>query len=132
MKSSVAHSLMVGLLAGAVLACGDDEPTAAIPSTYDVVFHANGVQVGAVLFLVQGGAVDTVEGAGYYTASAPFSGVATLVLVAGPALDGALARVVIADPGLTYQAVAREVAVSGSHDLLPLDRVTMAMVPARR
>jgi hypothetical protein len=126
------RAVMAGLLAGAALACGDDQPTAAIPATYDVVFHASGAPVGAVLFLVQGGAVDTVEGTGYYTASAPFSGVATQILVAGPTLDGAIARVVVSDPRLTYQAVAREVAVSGSHNLWPVDSVTMTLVPARR
>jgi hypothetical protein len=119
------------LCLAAVLAC-DDTPTAPAPATYDVVLGRGNAHVGAILFLIEGGAVDTVEGVGYYTATAPFSGVATQVLVASPDLNGVLVRVRVPDSRVRYQAVAREVAELGTHGLLPVGDYALTLTPVFR
>ena len=58
------------LAMGAVLSC-DDEPVGPSSAVYDVVLGRGPAQVGAILMLIEGGSVDTVEGIGYYTAGVP-------------------------------------------------------------
>ena len=107
--------LSLSLVAAA--ACWDD-PVSPAPGVYDVVIEGSTATVGAVLFLVQGGAVDSVESIGYYTASAPYSGVATQVLVAGSPISGSIVRIHVPDRRVRYEAVLLEAAQTGTHQLL--------------
>jgi hypothetical protein len=118
--------LLVALALGAVMSC-DGEPVGPSPATYEVVLGRGPAQVSAILFLIEGGSIDTVESLGYYTASAPYSGGATQVLVAGPQLEGALVRVRVADNRVRLGAVAREIAEPGTHRLLPTSDYTLSL-----
>jgi hypothetical protein len=119
------------LAMGAVLSC-DDEPVGPSPAVYDVVLGRGPAQVGAILMLIEGGSVDTVEGIGYYTASAPYSGVATQVLVAGSQLGGTLVRLRVPDSRGEYRAVALEIAEPGTHRLLPTSDYSLSLIRVRR
>lgn len=102
------------------VACGDDEPAGPAPAVLEVsVTGSSGTTPGAMLFLIEGGVVDSVESAGWFTASAPYSGVARQVVVAGPALVGTIALVHVPDGRVSYRAVLREAAQAGTHALLP-------------
>jgi hypothetical protein len=118
--------LCVGLLAG--VGCGGDEPMGPAPAVYEVVLRGGGVPVGAVYFLVEGGSVDTVEGTGFYTASAAYSGVATQVLVAGRDLSGTVVRVRVPDARVRYRASVLELAQGGTHQLLPPADYSLTLV----
>lgn len=102
----------------AALSCGDD-PGSPVPGTIEVVLAGPGPAVGAVLFLIEGGSVDTVESAGAYLDAAPYSGVATQVLVAGDDLRGVIARVRVPDLRVRYTAFIQEVADSRNYALRP-------------
>lgn len=119
MMRSTALRIGLGVALAAAAACGGDEPVGPAPALYEVRLSGAGAPVGAVLFLVEGGPVDSVESVGYYTATAPFSGVATQVLVAGGALSGAVVRVQVPDARVTYRASVVELAEPGTHRLLP-------------
>jgi hypothetical protein len=110
----------------------DEDPVGPAPGVLDVVLAAGAAPAGAMLLLIEGGPVDSVETTGWYTASAPYSGVATQVLLAGPVLQGAVARVHVPDRRVRYQAVVREVAEPGSHALLAAENYSLVLVPARR
>lgn len=108
-------------LAGALVAtlsCGDD-PGSPVPGTIEVVLAGPGPAVGAVLFLIEGGSVDTVESAGEYLDAAPYSGIATQVLVAGDDLRGVIARARVPDLRVRYTAFIQEVADSRNYALRP-------------
>lgn len=102
----------------ATLSCGDD-PGSPVPGTIEVVLAGPGPAVGAVLFLIEGGSVDTVESAGAYLDAAPYSGVATQVLVAGDDLRGVIARARVPDLRVRYTAFIQEVADARSYALRP-------------
>lgn len=113
---------LVLLLALAAGACGKDtEPMGPTPGAFDIVLTGNGAAPAAILFVVDGGTVDTVEAAGFYTRSAPFSGVAVQVLVAGSGVHGVLARIRVPDTRVKYRATVREAGAAGTHSLLPID-----------
>ena len=118
--------LLLMLSVGALLSC-DDEPVGPSPAVYDVILGSGPAQVSAILFLIEGGSVDSVEGIGYYTASAPYSGVATQVLVAGPQLGGALVRLRVPDGRMNFRAVALEIAEPGTHRLLPTSDYSLSL-----
>ena len=120
--------LGLGVALVAVSACGGDEPIGPAPAVYDVVLSGGPTPVGALFFLVEGGTVDSVESTGYYTASAPFSGAATRVLVAGGALSGTVIRVRVPDARATYRASVVEVAEPGTHQLLPSANYSLTLV----
>jgi hypothetical protein len=101
-----------------VLGCSE-APTGPAPAVFDLVLVGATDQVGAILLNVEGGPVDSVVPTRFYTASAPYSGVARQVLVAGATLTGAVARVYVSDGGAGYRAVIREIAAAGTHELLP-------------
>jgi hypothetical protein len=96
------------------------------------MLQGNGGNVGAVLLLVEGGAVDSVEAVGYFTASAPYSGGATEVLVAGPGLAGVLIRVRVPDVRVRYHAEVREIAQSTTHQLLPPSDYSLVLARVSR
>jgi hypothetical protein len=121
----------VALALAAAAGC-DDDPVGPAPGVLDVVLAAGAAPAGAMLLLVEGGPVDSVESMGWYTASAPYSGVATQVLLAGPELQGTVARVHVPDRRVRYRAVVREVAEPGSHALLAPESYSLMLVPARR
>jgi hypothetical protein len=127
MTTSVVRRLSLGLALAAAAGCGD-EPIGPAPAVYEVVLSGNSAQVGAVFLLVEGGPVDSVESIGYYTAWAPFSGVATQVLVAGGALSGAVIRVHVPDARVTYRASVRELAEPATHRLLPPADYSLTLV----
>lgn len=99
------------------LGCGEAS-LGPVPGTLDVVLADAPRPVGAVLFLIEGGTVDTVEAAGSYVDAAPYSGVAQQVLVAGNRLHGAIARVRVPDLRVRYEVVLQEVADDSSYALL--------------
>jgi hypothetical protein len=108
--------LLVALLAA--LSCGDD-PGNPVPGTIEVVLAGPGPEVGAVLFLIEGGTVDTVESVGPYLDAAPYSGVATQVLVAGDDLRGVIARARVPDLRVSYTVFVQEIADSRTYALRP-------------
>lgn len=105
--------LAAAALAG--LACGGDT-LAPVDDVLDVVLTGS-ASVGAVVFLVQGATIDSIEGSGYFTASAP-AGTARRVLVAGDRLQGRIALVHVPDAGTAYQVVLQEAADRASYALL--------------
>jgi hypothetical protein len=128
--SSPARWFALGLALTAAIAC-DEEPVGPAPGVLDVVLVAGAAPAGAMLLLIEGGPVDSVETTGWFTASAPYSGVATQVLLAGPVLQGAVARVHVPDRRVRYRGVVREVAEPGTHALLAAEDYALMLVPAR-
>lgn len=106
-------------MAFAAAGCGDDHPVGPAPAVFEIVLSQSGAPAAAMLFMIEGGTIDSVESAGWFTASAPFSGVATQVVVAGPTLTGTVALVHVPDGRVPYIVVVREVAEAGTHALLP-------------
>jgi hypothetical protein len=121
----------MAVLLVALAAC-DDEPVGPATAVYDVVLARGGAQVGAILFMIEGGAVEMVEPIGYYTATAPYSGIATQVLVVGPPLEGTLVRFRVPDGRLEYRVIARELAESGTYRLLPATDYSLALIRVPR
>ena len=111
------RAVAVGLLLALGLGCGADS-LGPVPGALDVVLADAPRPVGAVLFLVEGGAVDSVEAVGTYLDAAPYSGVAHQVLVAGNRLHGVIARVRVPDVRVRYEVVLQEVADDSSYALL--------------
>ncbi len=105
------------LLVALGLGCGEAS-LGPVPGTLEVVLADAPRPVGAVLFLIEGGTVDTVEGVGGYLDAAPYSGVAQQVLVAGNSLHGVIARVRVPDLRVHYEVVLQEVADDSSYALL--------------
>lgn len=110
------------------MGCGGDEPMAPGPGSFDVILQGGQSNVGAVLLLVEGGAVDSVEAIGYYTASAPSSAGATEILVAGTALGSNLVRVKVPDARVQYHAQIQEIAQSTTHQLLPVSDFSLLLL----
>jgi hypothetical protein len=127
MRMSVVRQFGLGLALVAAAGCGD-EPMGPAPAVYEVALTGSSARVGALFFLVEGGSVDSVESLGYYTAWAPFSGVAIQVLVAGSALSGAVIRVHVPDARVTYRASVRELAETGTYQLLPSADYSLTLV----
>jgi hypothetical protein len=111
------RAVAAALLLALGLGCGADS-LGPVPGTLDVVLADAPRPVGAVLFLVEGGAVDSVEAVGTYLDAAPYSGVAHQVLVAGNRLHGVIARVRVPDLRVRYAVVLQEVADDSSYALL--------------
>ncbi|MBK6779644.1 MAG: hypothetical protein KA180_02625 [Gemmatimonadales bacterium] len=111
------RAVAAALLLALGLGCGEDS-LGPVPGTLDVVLADAPRPVGAVLFLVEGGAVDSVEAVGTYLDAAPYSGVAHQVLVAGNRLHGVIARVRVPDLRVRYAVVLQEVADDSSYALL--------------
>jgi hypothetical protein len=131
MRRAQLRRSVVALLLVALVAC-DDEPVGPAPAVYDVVLGRGSAQVGAILFMIEGGAVDTVEAIGYYTATAPYSGIATQVLVVGPQLGGTLVRLRVPDGRVEYRVIARELAESGTYRLLAATDYSLALIRVLR
>jgi hypothetical protein len=112
------------------LACAE-EPVGPVPGTIDVVLGDAEATIGAVLFRVEGGPVDTVEAvpeAGLYLDAAPYSGTAQQVLVAGDGLSGVIARVRVPDVRVRYRVVVQQVADGQTFALLPFERIPVFLV----
>ena len=102
----------------AALSCGgDDPPSGPSPGELEVRL-AGPAGAGAALLIVEGGQIDTIEPAGYFTASAPYSGTARRVLVAGQNLNGVLVRIRVPDRRTGYRATVVEIADGTSYQLL--------------
>ena len=106
--------LVAAALAG--VACGGD-PLAPVDGVLEVVVSGSASSPGAVVFLVQGAGIDSIEGNGYFTASAP-SGTGWRVLVAGDRLQGRIALLHVPDAGAAYQLVVEQAADRASFALL--------------
>jgi hypothetical protein len=126
-----ARSGFLALALAATVSCGEDSPVGPTPAVFEVVIGGAGASAAAMLFLIEGGPVDSVEANGWFTASAPYSGVATQVVVAGPTLAGAIALVHVPDGRTSYRAVVREVAEAGTHALLPTADYSLTLVRRR-
>lgn len=122
------------LLAALLLVAGGchDAPTAPVPGTLDVILEPGTARVGAVLFLVQGEAVDTVESTGLFLDQAVFSSVARQVLVAGTRLQGRIAQVRVPDLRQHYTIALQQLVDDSSYALLPVDSVQVFLVPRLR
>ncbi len=97
--------------------CGDD-PTAPVPNVLEAVLVGPPTPVGALLFLVQGGTVDSVVANGDFLASRSYSAVAREVVVAGAHLHGVIARVYVPDITGPYNVGLQQVAHDSSFQLL--------------
>ena len=106
--------LVAAALAG--VACGGDA-LAPVDGVLEVVVSGSASSPGAVVFLVQGAGIDSIEGNGYFTAAAP-SGTAWRVLVAGDQLQGRIALLHVPDAGIAYQVIVEEAADRASYALL--------------
>ncbi len=122
------------LLAGALLLSGGyhDAPLAPVPGTIDVVLEPGSARIGAVLFLLQGEPVDTVESTGAFVDQAVFSGVATQVLVAGSRLEGRIARVRVPDLRHHYDIALQQLVDDSTYVLLPVEQARVFLVPSPR
>lgn len=116
------------LALGLLPACGDEHPTGPSPGVLEIRL-AGRSGAGAALLLIEGGTIDTVEAAGYFTASAPYSGTAKRVLVAGPDLAGTLVRIQVPDRRTAYRATLIEIADGATYRLL--DPVEFAVTVVR-
>lgn len=125
------RTAVLALALAASASCDEDSPVGPAPAVFEIVAGGTGASAAAMLFLIQGGPVDSVEANGWFTASAPYSGVATQVVVAGPALAGTIAMVHVPDGRISYRAVVREVAEAGTHALLPTADYTLTLVRRR-
>ena len=113
---------------GLLMGCGNDDGPAG-PSPGALEIRLNGpTGAGAALLLVEGGEIDAVEAAGYFTASAPYSGTARRVLVAGENLAGTLLRIQVPDRRVAYQATLIEIADGSTYRLLDPAGFTMGIV----
>lgn len=100
-----------------LLSCGEHTPTGPSPGELEV--RLNGpAGAGAAILIVEGGEIDTVEAAGYFTRSAVYSGTARRVLVAGRDLGGLLVRIRVPDRRTPYRATVVEIADGTSYQLL--------------
>ncbi len=108
-------------------ACGENAPAGPSPGALEVRLSGP-AGAGAALLLVEGGTIDTVEAAGYFTASAAYSGTAKRVLVAGQNLAGALVRIQVPDRRVAYQATLIEIADGNNYQLLDPGQFTVAVV----
>lgn len=107
------------LLGAALLlaACSEDSPAGPAPGVLEV--RLNGpATAGAALLIVEGGPIDSVEAAGYYTATAPYSATAVRVLVAGQGLGGTLVRIQVPDRHSAYTATLSQIADGQTYQLL--------------
>ena len=114
------------LLAAAGLACGGDA-LAPVDGELEVVLTQSSVEPGAVVFLVQGPTIDSIEGNGHFTSSVPSGASARRVLIAGDGLRGRLALVHVPDAGVAYQVVVQEAADRASFALLDSGRVQLQL-----
>jgi hypothetical protein len=69
------------------------------------------------LLIVEGGPIDTVSRARYFTALGPFSGTAKRVLVAGDDLEGVLLRFQVPDRRTEYRATVVQIADGTTYQL---------------
>lgn len=115
--------LVAAALAG--VACGGDT-LAPVDGVLEVVVTGSASSPGAVVFLVQGAGVDSIESSGYFTASSP-SGAAWRVLVAGDRLQGRIALLHVPDAGTAYQVVVQEAADRASYALLAPGEVRLQL-----
>ena len=106
--------LVAAALAG--VAC-DGDTLAPVDGVLEVVVSGSASSPGAVVFLLRGAGIDSIESSGYFTASAP-SGTAWRVLVAGDRLQGRIALLHVPDAGTAYQVVIEEAADGASYALL--------------
>jgi hypothetical protein len=105
------------LLLAPLPACGDDPPAGPAPGVLEVRL-AGPATAGSALLLVEGGPIDSVEAAGYFTAAAPYSGTAVRVLLAGQGLTGTLLRIQVPDRHTSYTASLIEIADGTTYQLL--------------
>ncbi len=126
MRRTLLVLAMVGLLS-----CGEDggPPTGPTPGPLEVRLSGP-AGAGAVLLLVDGGEIDTVEAVRYFTATSAYSGVARKVLVAGQDLGGAVARIEVPDRRVRYRATILEIADGTTYQLLdPADFIATVERP---
>jgi len=130
-RRAVGRSRWAGFLVALLVSAGcGKEPTAgATPGVLDVVLLGPAEHTGAILFDIEGGAVDSVVATGHFTRSARFTGVAQRVLVAGDSLGGVIARVYVPDLGAGHRATVVEAADGRDYQLLPTDRFVLPLLP---
>ncbi len=130
MRAAVRWTAAIAVALGAG-ACGDDPVGTPVPGTLNVVLDGATGRVGAVLFRVEGGVVDTVIGeAGRGFLDAAPSGTGAEVLVAGEGLTGVIARVRVPDIRVRYRIHLEQVAHNTTFALLPPEGVQVFLVSA--
>ena len=103
----------------ALLSCSSEDAPPTGPSPGQLEIRLTGpAGVGAVLLLVDGGEIDSVEAVGYFTASSLYSGLARRVLVAGQDLGGVVARIEVPDRRVAYRATILQIADGATYQLL--------------
>ena len=118
--------LLLAAAALAGLACGGDA-LAPVDGELEVVLTRSSVEPGAVVFLVQGSTIDSIEGNGHFTTSVSAGASARRVLIAGDGLQGRLALVHVPDAGVAYQVVVQEAADRASFALLDSGSVQLQL-----
>jgi hypothetical protein len=103
---------------GLVGSC-ESGPTEPRPGALDLVFAPPAPGTGALLFVVDGAPIDSVEPAGYGTISGRLSASAVRVIVTGPLVPGPVARLRVPDVRLArqYRATLEEVADGATYGL---------------
>src|SRR5215204_3993535 len=111
----------VAWLVGLVLSGGCSSNTGPTAGALNVIFSAQANE-GAVLLIVSGGPVDSVESVGYPIYSARLRGDTLKLIVTGQLSSGPLARLHIPDSrrASTYNAQVAQVATSGTYVLKDL------------
>ena len=118
--------LLLAAAALAGLACGGDA-LAPVDGELEVVLTRSSVEPGAVVFLVQGPTIDSIEGNGHFISSVLSGASARRVLIAGDRLQGRLVLVHVPDAGVAYQVVVQEAADRASFALLDSGSVQLQL-----
>lgn len=131
-RGSIAALLAAAGIVGGLGSC-ESGPTEPRPGALDLVFAPPAPGAGALLFVVEGAPIDSVEPAGYGTIAGRLSATAVRVIVTGPLAPGPVARVRVPDVRLSrhYRATLEEVADGASYALRDPAAYRLVVVPPR-
>ncbi len=124
--------LVVASLLGLAGAC-ESGPTEPRPGMLDLVFSAPAPGAGALLFVVDGPPIDSIEPSAYPAISGRLSAGAVRVIVTGRLVPGVVARVRVPDVRLyrKYRATLEEVADGATYALRDTAGYRLAVAPPR-
>ncbi len=131
-RAGLRAALLALGLAGWLGSC-DSGPTEPRPGTLDLVFTPPAAGAGALLFLVDGAPIDSIEPASYPAISGRLSASAVRVVVTGQLAGGVVARLRVPDVRLygKYRATLEEVADGTTYALRDPAAYRLVVVPPR-